>query len=355
MSIPLLINEALRTRREFNISLSRQLWQAVQLRFGPGKLDPWEYFFFQVFLDRYPPDEKRRFIGWRGEIQLDRRANAHNAREPANNKLACHTLLSKHNMPQAKITAVYCNNNPEVPDSTILNNPDAVATFLRDPDHYPLFVKPVRGARGKQTYALQGFSNGGLQLTSGRHIGIADFIASFDPAKKGGVLFQELLKTSPDIATVCGSRLTSVRVVVIMTATGAEILSAVWRIPTGANITDNFDCGRSGNIIAGVELTNGSIQRVVRGIGWETVPISHHPDTHGTFENFQLPGWHAIRTLCLEAAALLPNLRLQHWDIALTDRGPVILEVNVEGGLRTHQIVQRRGLYGARLQRLSVA
>jgi hypothetical protein len=36
----------------------------------------------------------------------------------------------------------------------------------------------------------------------------------------------------------------------------------------------------------------------------------------------------------------------------LTDRGPVILEINVEGGLRTHQIVARRGIYGKRLQAL---
>ena len=54
---------------------------------------------------------------------------------------------------------------------------------------------------------------------------------------------------------------------------------------------------------------------------------------------FELPDWRqAVETLPVGAGDF-PQLRLQHWDVALTDRGPVILELNVEGGLRTHQIV----------------
>ena len=52
-----------------------------------------------------------------------------------------------------------------------------------------------------------------------------------------------------------------------------------------------------------------------------------------------MPDWADVSELCVRAAQCLPDLRLQHWDIALTDRGPVALEVNVLGGLRTHQIV----------------
>ena len=350
MSISLLIAEALRTRREFDISLWRQFWQAVSLRYGSSKLDPWEYFFFQVFLDRYSPEEKSRFVGWRREIQLDRLANAQDARDPANNKLVCHTLLAKHGLPQAKITGIYCEADPGIRGPAILNDPDRVAMFLCNTDHYPLFVKPVRGAHGKQTYALQDLIKDELILGSGERLGMTDFIARLDPSRKNGILFQELLNTSPDLETICGPRLTSMRIIITMTPTGPEILSAVWRVPTGTNITDNFDCGRSGNIIADIELANGHLQRIVRGIGWKIIPLDRHPDTRSTFNGLSLPDWQEARALCLEAAKLFPNLRLQHWDIALTDRGPVILEINVEGGMRTHQIVQQRGIYGARLQ-----
>jgi hypothetical protein len=57
--------------------------------------------------------------------------------------------------------------------------------------------------------------------------------------------------------------------------------------------------------------------------------------------------------MCLEYAVLFPSLRLQHWDIALTNRGPVILEINIDGGMRTHQIVQQHGIIDDRLEQLA--
>jgi len=356
MSFSLLIAEALHTRREFDIGLWRQLWQIGQLRYGAGQLDPWEYYFFRVFLDRYSPEEKRRFIGWRREIRLDRRANARDARTPANDKLAFHFLLEKNAMPLPKILAVYGldlygNSGPEIPGAEKLSAPENVITFLHHAKHYPMFIKPVRGTQGKLTHALFGIENDHLKLSSSEQIELNRFIAQLDPPHKGGILFQELLQPAAETEAVCGRRLTSVRIIVIVMPTGPEILSAVWRVPTGTNVTDNFSCGLNGNIIAGIELATGRIQRIVRGIGWENIPVDRHPDTGVVFGDLKLPGWREARALCLAAAPLLPGLNLQHWDIALTDRGPVILEVNVEGGMRTHQIVQERGLCGTRLLR----
>ncbi|MFQ5635250.1 MAG: hypothetical protein ACE5G3_07955, partial [Gammaproteobacteria bacterium] len=76
MSVHALLAEAMRTRRRFGIGLSRQAWQATRLRWSRNRLDPWEYYFFRVFLHRYPMAEKRRFIGWRREMDLDRLLNS---------------------------------------------------------------------------------------------------------------------------------------------------------------------------------------------------------------------------------------------------------------------------------------
>jgi len=359
MSISPLISEALRTRRKFGIGLWRQLWQAGQLRYGPCQLDPWEYYFFRVFLDRYSPEEKRRFVGWRREIRLDRLANARNARTPANDKLTFHLLLEKHGLPLPKILAVYGlsvygNSEPEIPGSKMLSTPAGIIAFLRQTDGYPMFIKPVRGTQGKLTDALFGIENNKLRLSSGQRTELQQFVSALDPAQKGGILLQELLQPAAETEAVCGRRLTSIRIIVIVMSTGPEIFSAVWRVPTGANVTDNFSCGMNGNIIAGIDLATGCIHRTVRGIGWENHPVDRHPDTGVVFGDLKLPGWQEAQALCLAAATLLPGLNLQHWDIALTDRGPVILEVNVEGGMRTHQIVQERGIYDERLKECTV-
>ena len=352
MKVSSLIAEALRTRKRSGTVLWRQFWQICYLRLGSCRLDPWEYYFFQVYQDRYSPDEKRRFIGWRGEMRLDLLANAHSARDPVNDKLAFHVLFGKHGVPTAKIAAVYAGSIPGVPGAAMLAHPDNLRTFLSDAGNYPLFIKPVRGTQGVNTHIAHDLVNGNVILAANRRTALANFIARLDVTRTGGILFQELLQTSPETEAVCGRRLTSVRIIVITTPAGPEILSAVWRVPVGANVTDNFNCGRNGNIIAGVDLASGRIQRIVRGIGWDNFIVERHPDTGILFGDLRLPDWRTTCSLCLENAALLPGLRLQHWDVALTDRGPVVLEVNVEGGMRTHQIVQQRGIYGVRLQKL---
>jgi hypothetical protein len=57
----------------------------------------------------------------------------------------------------------------------------------------------------------------------------------------------------------------------------------------------------------------------------------------------------------LRAASLFPAIRNQSWDIAITARGPAILEVNWGGDLNLHQIAHGRGIlddrFTAHLQR----
>jgi len=49
--------------------------------------------------------------------------------------------------------------------------------------------------------------------------------------------------------------------------------------------------------------------------------------------DFVLPDWAEALALCRRAAAMVPLMRMQHWDIALTNRGPCLLEVNDMGSL----------------------
>jgi hypothetical protein len=52
------------------------------------------------------------------------------------------------------------------------------------------------------------------------------------------------------------------------------------------------------------------------------------------------------RALCIEAVSALPGLRLQHWDTALSDAGPVMLEADVERSMDLRQLATARGVWG---------
>jgi len=347
----LLLAEARRTRKNFNIGLLLQLWQATYLRYSSCQLDPWEYYFFQVYLDRYPMREKKRFVGWRREDSLDRAANTDD-RELANDKLSFHEFMATRGAPLPRISAVYSTDDRNFPGAVKLDDSDDVENYLKAPNSYPLFVKPIRGAHGHSVFSIRALSadRHDLQLMSGQRVGLRDFVSGLNPQERGGLLLQELLRSHTAIASLYGDRLTSVRIIVVAPSGRPEILSAVWKIPTGKNITDNFDVGSTGNLVAGIDLDSSRVQRVVRGVGWEILPMTDHPDTGARITGTRLPDWPETKALCLEHAEHFPGLRLQHWDIALTDRGPVIIEVNVAGGMRTHQIVQQRGILGKRLK-----
>jgi len=341
MDFPALIAEALRTKRQFGIGLMRQLRQLIALRWSGHRLDAWCYYFYQVFLDRYPMEEKRRFIGWRGELSLDERMNSGPDRAVANDKLLFNQRMREIGAPVPDILALYMNASRDVSNAVSLTTPTAIENYLAATEDLPMFVKPLRGAHGWNAAAIRrrDENEGTLELASGERRTIADFVAELQRDTRHAYLFQELLKTHPAIAEKCGDRLTSIRAVVLTDTSEPELLSVVWRVPTGTNMTDNFDVGTTGNLCAAVDLDSGEIGGVFQGVGWRNLRRDDHPDTGEALAGFRLPDWPRARDLCLDCARHLPGLRLQHWDIALTGRGPVLLELNVLGGLRTHQIV----------------
>jgi hypothetical protein len=76
-----------------------------------------------------------------------------------------------------------------------------------------------------------------------------------------------------------------------------------------------------------------AITRVVRGTGMDQRVNEPHPDTGHTVVGTIIPDWEALTERVREAAAAFPGIRTQSWDVALSDCGPVLLEVNYGGDL----------------------
>jgi len=78
--------------------------------------------------------------------------------------------------------------------------------------------------------------------------------------------------------------------------------------------------------------------------------VEQHPDSGVRLPGFELPQWSEIVTLCREAALIFPQIRIQHWDVAVTDRGPVLLEMNSEGAIDFLQFAHDQGLLDSTLK-----
>ncbi len=324
----------------------REIWR---LRYGPGKLRPDEYYAFGLYDDRrYGSADKLRFLGRAVQNRIIRRCNAPEWWLLAHDKLVFYALLQGLGLPVPATRAVY-HARRRFGSASALAEPAALAAHLRSAMAYPCFAKPVTGIRSLGVVALEAYDAAAdrLVLKGGQVLAIEAFVGELDRYLRDGYLFQEMLRPHASLGQVVGPRLSTVRLIVLLEDTGPAILHALCKIPVGDNPADNF--WRPGNLLAALD-PGGRVIRVVQGTGPEQRELDDHPDTGGRLQGLSIPDWPALTALVLQAATAFPGLRMQAWDIAPTDRGPVLVEVNIGGDFNLPQLAHRTGLMDERFR-----
>lgn len=347
---PRVREQALLVRKMTGKSVAAQLREIRSLRHGPGRLDPLEYYEFGLYDDaRFSPSAKREFLGKQRNREIDRLLNNPQWRSVADSKLVTHAFLTGLGLPTPKIYALYYRKGRSLASVPCFRTPEAMADFLRNGMRYPVFAKPSRSHFGEGAFRINSFDREAdrLRLNTGEEIGVEAFLlrlAGFPSTKNSGYLFQEPIAQHPEITRICGSCVASVRMLVLVYDDGPRLLRAAWRIPVGQAVTDNFVHGASGNMGASVNPDTGVVERAVRGVGATIVEAEAHPDSGLPLRGMRLPHWEAAVSTCLDAAAALPRLQFQHWDVAIGQDGPVLIELNYSGGHFVSQVAGRRGL-----------
>jgi hypothetical protein len=156
-----------------------------------------------------------------------------------------------------------------------------------------------------------------------------------------GLLFQQLVASHSELLVFGQSALNTLRIVTIRDAHGiahpAVVLMKLARV--GA-LVDNIGAGA---LAAHVHLETGRLSKafVWPGLGvWE-----RHPDTDAQIEGFEVPFWREGLELATRAHERLTSADSLSWDIAITDEGPVLLEMNAFTPRPVYQRLNR-GLLG---------
>lgn len=249
------------------------------------------------------------------------------------------SLLRATGIPHPPVQALYDPRGRFLQGVPTLTTPESLARYLLEEATFPLFVKPSHGQYGKGAHLLRqaNRASGGVISQDGE-VDAEAFARSLETLHTNGQLIQQAITAHPDLIPLCGERASTVRVVSILTPNGVVPCSAVWKIPTGRNIIDNFQHGRSGNLLGAVDLERGAIVRVI-GPTAQALPAeqSRHPDTGARLQGITLPYWGDILALARQAGSLMPRIRIQHLDIALSPDGPELLEINSPGNFDLHQ------------------
>lgn len=349
---------AIRARALTGTPIWRQFLDMILLRLPPGRLGSSEYYDFRLFEKGMTLAEKRRFVGWRGESALDDANDAFWHRY-ADDKILLHRLLIRAGQPQPALHAVHGPRRQDGADLVadgipLLATAEELAAFLRSTDAYPLFAKPSHGGFGRGVYLFTHYDAVHDQLVQhdGQTRPVAAFAHNLADPEGLGYLFQEVLRPHPAYAHITGGRLASVRLMTLAEPTaGPDIYRVILKVPRTRNIIDNFEQGTTGNLLAQLDIPTGRVLRVLQGYGLDRKILERHPDTDVPFADLALPDWQTLQDVARACARLLPGFRFQHWDMAITDRGPVPIEVNLfgAGGVELSQLVTGRGILEPRL------
>jgi hypothetical protein len=338
------MDEAPRLTPEDHASAMRDVYQRCGWRwmYGP-RLKAGIGFDEAALLGLYRPgmeaQDFSRFVG------KGRQKNFHNACNDrqwfalADDKAVFYTLLRGAGLPVPE-TLAYVGARKRTGTGEWLSNQAALETFLASGRHWPLFAKPVDGMYSLGGLRLEGMQDGLVQVAGEEPVSGADLLNYMNALSRRGYLVQRCLAPSQFALQHFGRTIASVRLLILFSDTEPRIESAVIKIPLGTHVADNF--WRAGNMLAAIDA-DGRIVRVISGKGPHEREVAQHPATGATLVGLQIPAWNELGRVALNGAALFPAIRTQSWDVALTEQGPHLLEVNFGGDLDLHQMAHRRG------------
>lgn len=184
-----------------------------------------------------------------------------------------------------------------------------LTSFLKK--HEYAIIKPMAGLEGD-----------GIRLM--RFGADVNITRVFEELRTDDVLIEERIIQHPDM--VFGNR--SVNTIRVYTIYNSEtdkviLLKTVVRVGIGESIVDNSHSGGCayeidqifGYVISPSYCANGLITYI-------------HPGTDICMVGRKIPYWKEVLDICDKAARMLPTCRFIGWDVAITEKGPLLIEGN---------------------------
>lgn len=144
-------------------------------------------------------------------------------------------------------------------------------------------------------------------------------------------LIQERICQHPELNKLCSTAVNTIRIQTIVREDGSILaFGAGLRMGREGSIVDNWS---KGGVFVGIDMEKGALKD--KGFlkpQYGTVSFCH-PDTQVVFKDFIIPYYKEAERLVIEAHKMFYRCYSVGWDIAITEKGPVIIEANSLWGL----------------------
>lgn len=235
------------------------------------------------------------------------------------NKTSGYDFLQKNNLPTTTRYGVLKRENQNIIWETSQGDHRSLDNLLNT--YQRVFIKPDNDGVGRGCAVLAKGKNGAIILND-KIINEDDFACHINRP----LLVEEIVTQIPECEIWHPESLNTLRLITMRNPQTREIYveRAIFRMGVGNAHTDNWCTGGIGVKV----FPNGKLDKYGYYCDSTKAPDTEHPDSGKQFEGFKLSSYNEATKLVLKAHQLLKRINGIGWDIAFTERGPIIIEMN---------------------------
>jgi len=153
---------------------------------------------------------------------------------------------------------------------------------------------------------------------------------------KKDYLVEEYIEQHSFLNKIFDGSVNSIRILTIKKDDDFVILKAILR--TGRKTTKSVDNFSQGGLSINIDIETGILKKGKTHFKHGDIEYEKHPDTDFKFYQKKLPFYNELKKLAISAHKCFPMFNMVGWDIAITEKGPIIIEGNRTPGLFVFQI-----------------
>lgn len=244
----------------------------------------------------------------------------------ARNKYFTHIFLDAAGIKNK--ARLFCYYNPEAAAATdsIGYDYSSVMRILKQKNVSECVIKTTESSHGDNVHLIYSIDYGTedciLKTHNGTKISLRQLL-SREP-----LIFESVIKQTTQFNDFNSPSVNTIRFMTLLFPDkSVKIIAAFIKIGRKGACVDN--AGKGGNVDTGIDIDTGITYNSIQFDGWRKIKdIETHPDSGNSVCKVKINEWDNIKTEIIRLQQALPYIKAAGWDIAITDDGPVVIEVN---------------------------
>ena len=302
------------------------------------KISAQEFLDYGLYRSELSKEDKARFIAGFKHADIATQCSDLSWLAVTEDKFLCQEFLKSSSIPTPKTLAVIDISERDYLDVPHITNVETLKQFCLEGDRLPFFAKENRAVGRVRAFVVESANEEELEL---KHHGSMTYEQFFDEMVFDRTyLVQPYLKNHAFFEPLT-DHLATVRIYNFVSEDEIYQPFFVLKIPNSTNLSGNF--WSEGNVGCQVDGASGKIIKSVLKTPESIMVCDESTELYQYLEGKVLPDWAQIVQLSQRVARVFQPVSFQSLEFAMTDQGPVLLEVNTGGSFDLPQAITQEG------------